>query len=112
MQIAATAKYVRISPEKVRLVVGQIKKMPPASAIKVLNFVPKKAASILKKVIASAIANAKNNYGLREDSLVFKEIQVGKGPGPNFILPIWAEFMNTSSKAFKPPFVPKATANP
>ena len=80
MQIAATAKYVRISPEKVRLVVGQIKKMPPASAIKVLNFVPKKAAPILKKVITSAIANAKNNYGLMEDSLVFKEIQVGKGP--------------------------------
>ena len=79
MQVTATAKYIRISPQKVRLVVDQIKKMPPGQTLKILDFVSKKASFPLKKVIASAIANAKNNFGLDEQTLKFKEIQVTKG---------------------------------
>ncbi len=79
MQVIATAKNLRVSPKKARLVVDQIKKMSPAQSLLVLDFVPQKSSGFLKKVIASAIANAKNNHNLSEESLVFKEIQVGKG---------------------------------
>ena len=79
MEIVAVAKNVRISPQKVRLVASQIKKMRPQEAIKMLDFIPKGASTVLKKVIASAIANAKNNFNLSEDTLTFKEISVTKG---------------------------------
>ena len=80
MDITATAKNIRVSPQKVRLVVNQIKKMAPSEAVQILDYLPQKSSPLLKKVISSAIANAKNNYGIAEDVLKFKEIQVGKGP--------------------------------
>ena len=80
MEITATAKNIRISPQKVRLIVGQIKKMAPSEAVQVLDYLPQKSSPLLKKVISSAIANAKNNYGITEETLKFKEIQIGKGP--------------------------------
>lgn len=80
MQVTASAKYIRISPQKVKLVADQIKKMPPRSALGILDFVRKSGAHPLKKVINSAIANAKNNHGLLEETLIFKSIVVEKGP--------------------------------
>ncbi len=80
MLIQASVKNIRISAEKVRLVVDQIKKMPPQKAIQILNFVNKSSSPVLKKLIASAIANAKNNHGIAENDLIFKEILVGNGP--------------------------------
>lgn len=79
MQVKAVAKNVRITPEKLRLVVDEVKKMPPTKAVEILDFVPKKGSLLLKKVIASAVANAKHNHGLVEEMLVFREIQIGKG---------------------------------
>lgn len=80
MEITATAKYVRISPQKVRLVVDQIKKMPPSKAVTMLDFINKSPSPVLRKVISSAIANAKNNHNLKEDALLFKRIEVASGP--------------------------------
>jgi len=80
MQIYATAKNIRISPTKVRLVTDKIKKMNPQNAINFLGFIPNASARPLKKVLASAIANAKNNHGIKEESLIIKEIVVNKGP--------------------------------
>ncbi len=80
MDCQASAKNIRISPEKIRLVVAQIKKMPPQKAIQILGFVNKSPSLPLKKLIASAVANAKNNHGIAEEDLLFKEILVGKGP--------------------------------
>lgn len=79
MEVKAISNNVRVSPQKVRLVVAQIKKMKPTDAVKVLEFVPQKSAKPLRKAIASAIANAKNNLGLTESSLTFGEINIGKG---------------------------------
>lgn len=79
MEVVAIAKNIRVSPQKVKLVVDQIKKMPPQKAITMLPHVNKSAAKPLKKVIGSAIANAKNNFGLDENSLSFKSVLVGKG---------------------------------
>lgn len=79
MLVHASAKNIRMSPDKIRLVAREIKKLKVAKSVEVLGIVNKKAALPLKKVIQSAIANAKNNFGLDESSLVFKEIQVSKG---------------------------------
>lgn len=80
MIVTAKANNIRISPEKIKLLVDQIKKMEPVRSTTVLNLVHKSSAKPLKKIIASAIANAKNNFGLDEQTLAFKSILVGKGP--------------------------------
>lgn len=80
MEVSATAKNIRISPKKVRLVVDQIKKMNPQQALSILDFITKSSSRPIKKVISSAVANAKNNLGLDETSLKFKSILVGEGP--------------------------------
>jgi large subunit ribosomal protein L22 len=75
----ATQKYLIMSPRKLRLVVGLIKKMKPAEAIEKLPFATRRAAGDLAKVIKSALSNAKAQ-GVSETDLVFKEIQIGEGP--------------------------------
>ena len=80
METKAIAKNIRISPEKVNLLVAQIKKLPPSEAVNVLSLVNKSSSPVLRKVIKSAIANAKNNRNLTESELMFKEIIVTKGP--------------------------------
>jgi large subunit ribosomal protein L22 len=79
MEITAQAKNIRISPQKVRIVMDEIKKMKPQEAIDVLALVNKHSAQPLKKVIASALANAKHNFGIEAGSLAFKTLQVGPG---------------------------------
>lgn len=80
MIVTASVKNIRISAEKVRLVVDQIKKMSPTRALQILIFVDKSSSSPLKKVIESALANAKNNHSIAEEDLTFREILVGNGP--------------------------------
>jgi len=79
MEIKATQKFFRMSPRKLRLIVPLIKKMSPAEAFEKLPYVNKRAAGSLRKVIGTAIANAKQE-GITEDKLTFKEIQIGEGP--------------------------------
>ncbi|MCX6703843.1 MAG: uL22 family ribosomal protein [Candidatus Woesebacteria bacterium] len=78
-QFKATQKYLLMSPRKIRLVVGVIKKMKPAEAVEKLPFVQKRAGMELAKIIKSAITSAKN-AGVSETDLIFKEIQIGEGP--------------------------------
>ncbi len=75
----ATQKYLIMSPRKLRLVVGLIKKMKPAEAVERLPFSSRRAAGDLAKVIKSALANARNQ-GASDADLVFKEIQISEGP--------------------------------
>jgi large subunit ribosomal protein L22 len=80
MEVRAEAKYIRMSPRKVRLVVKAIKDMKPEEALAALKFMTRKAAKPITKVIKSAIANATNNFKLDANKLRFKKIQVGEGP--------------------------------
>ncbi len=80
MEIKASVKNIRISPEKINLLVAQIKPLSPVQAIKVLSLVNKSSSPVLKKLIQSAVANAKHNKGAQESELAFKEIVVTKGP--------------------------------
>ena len=80
MQATAILKYVRVSAQKGRLVADQIRGMPVARALELLQFSPKKAAGHLRKVLESAIANAEHNEGADVDELKVATIQVDGGP--------------------------------
>lgn len=80
MEVKAKAKFIRMSPTKVRLVANLVKKLPVDKALDQLSFSKKWAAGPVIKLIKSAIANAKNNFDLAEDNLFIKEIMVNEGP--------------------------------
>lgn len=80
MEIQAIGKYLKISPRKLVPIAGLVKKKKAVEAQKLLRFVPQKGAKMVAAVLASAIANAKNNAKLAESSLVIAKIEVGKGP--------------------------------
>lgn len=75
----AHARYLRISPFKVRRIADQIRKRPYGDAIAVLETLPHKGARLLKKVIQSAAANALyTNKNLDEELLYIRELQVNE----------------------------------
>ena len=76
----AKARYVRMSPQKVRLVVDQIRGKDVVSALELLRFLPQAAAQPVDKVLRSAIANAEENLGLAREDLYVSEIYVDGGP--------------------------------
>lgn len=80
METKAVAKYIRISPQKARLVADVIRGMSADQAVTTLRFMPKKAARIIRRVLESAIANADHNTSVDVDSLFVKEIQIDGGP--------------------------------
>ncbi len=79
MEVAARLKGARISAQKARLVADQVRGMPVEQALSLLEFSPKKAAHIIKKVLDSAIANAENNEGADVDELKVSSIYVDEG---------------------------------
>jgi large subunit ribosomal protein L22 len=80
MQAVAKLRYARISPQKGRLVADQIRGLAVEKALNLLTFSDKKAATMIKKVLDSAIANAENNEGADIDELKVKAICVDEGP--------------------------------
>jgi large subunit ribosomal protein L22 len=79
MEVAARLKGAQISAQKARLVADQVRGMPVEEALSLLEFSPKKAAHIIKKVLDSAIANAENNEGADVDELKVSSIFVDEG---------------------------------
>lgn len=77
---SAFARYVRISPSKVRRVLDQIRGRSSNEALLILKFMSYKACPIISKVIVSAVANAKSNYGLANKSFVISEAWADEGP--------------------------------
>jgi len=80
MEVKAKAKFIRMSPIKVRLVANLIKKLPAGQALAQLKFINKKAAGPVIKLINSAVANAEHNFELVKENLFIKEITVNQGP--------------------------------
>ncbi len=76
----ATAKYVRISPFKVRIVLDIIKGKPVTEAIAILENTPKAASEVLIKLVNSAAANAENNQNLARNDLFVAECYANEGP--------------------------------
>jgi large subunit ribosomal protein L22 len=76
----ATARYVRMTPMKVRRVVDLIRGMEASEALSVLQFVPQAASEPVAKVLASAVANAEHNHQLDRESLIVSVAYVDEGP--------------------------------
>jgi large subunit ribosomal protein L22 len=79
-KVRATAKYVRVSPYKVRQLTPLITGERVGDAVNILTFSDKGAAKPLLKVLNSAIANAENNDGLDPDELVVHQAFADEGP--------------------------------
>lgn len=79
MMVSATLRRTRLSPQKGRLVADQLRGLPVERAIEVLAFGKTKAASVLRKVLESAIANAEYNEGVDIDELRIGAIQINQG---------------------------------
>ena len=79
-EVSATAKYVRMAPRKVRMVVDTIRNKSVERALETLQFSSRAAAEPVAKVLRSAVANAENNNGLRARNLVIKSAYVDEGP--------------------------------
>ena len=83
MEARAVEKYIRMSPEKVRLVIDLVKAKPVEEAVDILTFSRRRAATVVRKAIESAVSNALENfkeYKISEEELYIKEIYVTEGP--------------------------------
>jgi len=79
METTAKLRGVRLSAQKGRLVADQVRGMPVDRALNILQFSPKRAATIILKVVESAIANAEHNDGADIDELKITSIHVERG---------------------------------
>lgn len=81
MDAQATAKFLLVSPRKVRLVANEIRGYPYNEAMDILRFIPRKGADMLKSVLASARANANvKDENLTDDRLFIKKVYIDGGP--------------------------------
>lgn len=80
MQATAILKFIRLSPQKGRLIADQIRGLPVERALEILQFSTRKAAGPVKKVLESAIANAEHNEGADVDELKVHIVQIDEGP--------------------------------
>ncbi|MBU1670374.1 MAG: 50S ribosomal protein L22 [Actinobacteria bacterium] len=80
METRAVARFVRVSPQKARLVVDLIRGKDVGEAQQILEYSPKAAAQIVSKVLMSALANAENNNGLSPEALYVSKVFVDEGP--------------------------------
>ena len=79
MNITAQLNQYRQSPRKVRLVADYIKGKSASDAYDALNLLTKRASQPIQKLLASAVSNAKNNFGIERDDLIVKNLTVDAG---------------------------------
>ena len=80
MEVKAVSKYIRVSPQKVRILIGAVKGKPVGAGLNALKFMPQKAAKILEKTVRSAVANADQNPDIDVDALIIHNITADQGP--------------------------------
>lgn len=80
MEARAIAKYIRMSPIKVGVVLDLIRGKSVNEAFAILQYTPREAAVVINKVLKSAVANAENNFALDTDKLIVSEAYCGQGP--------------------------------
>lgn len=79
-QAKAVARYVRIAPRKVRVVMDLIRGKDVREALAILRYTPKAASGVIEKVLKSAVANAEHNYDMNGDDLYVAACYVDQGP--------------------------------
>jgi large subunit ribosomal protein L22 len=80
MEAKAVARFVRVSPRKVRLIMDEIRGKRVEEALRLLSYSPQKGSAILKKLVDSAVANATASSEVDVDTLVVKRIFADEGP--------------------------------
>ena len=76
----AVAKYVRVSPRKVQIVIDLIRGKQVDDALAILMYTPKSAAPVVEKLLNSAIVNAENNLEMSRENLYVAEVYANQGP--------------------------------
>ena len=84
---SAKLSYARVSVQKACFVLDAIRGKDVQTALSILEYSPRYASSVIKKLLASAIANAENNNGMNADSLYIAECYANKGPTMKRIRP-------------------------
>lgn len=79
-QAKSVAKYIRIAPRKVRIVMDLIRGKNVGEAFAILKYTPKVGSEVIEKVLKSAVANAEHNYDMNADKLYVSEAYVDQGP--------------------------------
>lgn len=79
-EVKSVAKYVRIAPRKVRIVMDLIRGKKVDDAFAILKFTPKRGSKFIEKVLKSAVANAENNFDMDADKLYVSTCFVDQGP--------------------------------
>ncbi len=80
MEARAVARYIRMSPQKLRRTIRLVQGTPVREARAILDLMPHRAARVIRRVIDSAAANAENNYDMEADELWVAEASVDAGP--------------------------------
>ena len=80
MEAKAIAKYVRMSPSKLKPVTDLVRGKDLNEALTILKFTPGKGAELVEKVVQSAAANAENNFDMNRDELYIAEVYANQGP--------------------------------
>ncbi|MFL0247613.1 MULTISPECIES: 50S ribosomal protein L22 [Clostridium] len=80
MEAKAIAKYIRMSPMKVGIVLDLVRNKNVKEAFAILQYTPKDAAVVVNKLLKSVVANAENNLNLDVNRLYVAEAYVGQGP--------------------------------
>ena len=76
----AVAKYVRVSPRKVQIVIDLIRGKQVDDALAILMYTPKSAAPVVEKLLNAAIAKAENNLEMSRENLYVAEVYANQGP--------------------------------
>ena len=79
MEARAVARYVRIAPRKVRIVLDLIRNKDVDEALAILKFTPKAASTIVYKLVNSSAANAEHNYNMDRDNLYISKFMHDEG---------------------------------
>lgn len=87
MQVQAVAKYIRVQPRKVRIVADEVNGKPAAQSAAELRYHKSKSAQALRKVLVSAMANARENHGVDPENLRIARIMVDEGPRMKRMMP-------------------------
>ena len=111
MEVSAKLKYARISPQKCRLVADVVRGEPVGSALNTLKFMPKKGAHLVRKVLASAVANAEHNHGVDIDELKVSRVLVDAAPQLSALPRAPRGVARASSSATATLRLPSATAS-
>jgi large subunit ribosomal protein L22 len=99
MEVRAVSKYVRVSPQKTRLVADMVRGRKVDEALILLRFTPKKSGRLITKVLRSAMANAENTHAGDLEKLYIKTIKIDQGPRLKRFRP---RAMGRATKIIKP----------